>query len=219
MPILKTSFYKNAHVGLFIRANDKFALVPKNIHEKMVPQVKEALQAEIVPIFLCQSPVLGIFSALNSNGVIVSALTEKHEIKPLKELGLNIYFLTEQFAPGNNILCNDKAALLNHNIPRSEHKKIGDCLGVEVFAQQVANLNTVGSGNVVTNKGLLAFHELTDVELKMFEKIFQVRGSKTTVNLGSPANSYGVVANSHGALVGDGTSGAEMAKVYEGLFG
>ncbi|HLC48383.1 MAG TPA: translation initiation factor IF-6 [Candidatus Norongarragalinales archaeon] len=219
MGIIKTSFYKNPHIGLFIRANDKIALVPKNIHEKLIPQVRDALQTEIVPIFLCQSPVLGIFSALNSNGCVVSALTEKHEIKPLKELGLNVYFLNEQFAPGNNILANDKAALLNHNIPRVEHKKIGDCLGVEVFSQPVANLNTVGSCNTVTNKGLLAFHELTDVELKMFEKIFGVRGTRGTVNLGSQANSYGVVANSKGALVGDSTSGAEMQNVYEGLFG
>lgn len=219
MAILKTSFYKNPHIGLFIRATDKIALVPKNIHEKLVPQVKESLEVEIVPIFLCQSPVLGIFSALNSNGAVVSALTEKHEIRPLKELGLNVYFLSEQFAPGNNILVNDKAALLNHNLPRSEHRKIADCLGVEIFSQPVANLNTVGSNNVVTNKGLLAYHELTDVELKMFEKIFGVRGSKGTVNLGSPANSYGVVANSKGALVGESTSGAEMQTLYEGLFG
>ncbi|MFH1751231.1 MAG: translation initiation factor IF-6 [Candidatus Micrarchaeota archaeon] len=219
MPILKTTFYKNPHIGLFIRASEKIVLVPKNIHSKLLPQVGKALDAEIVEIFLCQSPILGVFSALNSNGCVVSALTERHEIKPLKDLGLNVYFLSEQFAPGNNILVNDKAALLNHNIPRSEHKKIGDCLGVEVFSQPVANRNTVGSGNAVTNKGLLAYHELTDVELKMFEKIFGVRGTRGTVNLGSSANSYGVVANSRGALVGETTSGSEMQNLYEGLFG
>ncbi|MFH0971308.1 MAG: translation initiation factor IF-6 [Candidatus Micrarchaeota archaeon] len=219
MPIRKTSFYKNPFIGLYIRANERIALVPKNIHEKIVPIVKEALQVEIVPIFLCQSPVLGIFSALNSNGCVVSALAEKHEVRPLRELGLNVFFMDEKFAPGNNILANDKSALVNPRIPRPEQKKIGDCLGVEVFSHPIANLQTVGSENVVTNRGLFAFGEISEVELKMAERIFGVRGTPGTVNSGSNANSYGVVANTKGAIVGESTSGAEIQKIFEGLFG
>jgi translation initiation factor 6 len=217
--IRKTSFYKNPFIGLFIRTNEKFTLVPGNIHEKLIPLVKEALGTEILPIFLCQSPVLGIFCALNSNGIVVSALAEKHELKPLKEIGLNVLFLDEKFAPGNNILANDKGALVNPNIPKPDLKKIGDCLGVEIFHQPIVNLNTVGSTNIVTNSGLLANNEMSDVELKMCEKVLGVRGLRGTVNLGSTANSYGLVANSKGALVGETTSGSEIQVVYEALFG
>jgi translation initiation factor 6 len=219
MGIAKISFYNNAHIGLFIRANDKIALIPGNSHEKIIPQVKESLETEIIPMFLCQSPILGVFAALNSNGCVVSALTEKKEVKPLKEHGLNVYFLNEQFAPGNNILVNDKAALVNPRMPKQDIKKISECLGVEVFAHPLAHLQTVGSNNVVTNKGLFANHEISDVELKMLEKLFGVRGVKGTVNTGSPANSYGVVANSKGALIGEATSGSETQNIYEALFG
>ncbi len=219
MPMLKTSFYNNPHIGLFIRANEKVALVPKNIHDKLIPRVQESLRVEIIRILLCQSPILGIFSCINSNGCVVSALAEKHEVKPLKELGLNICFLDEKFAPGNNILANDKAALINPKIARKDLGKISDCLGVEVFSQPVANVHTVGAMNVVTNRGLLTHRDLSDVEMKMFEKMFGVRGTRGTVNLGSTANSYGVVANTKGALVGESTSGAEMQRIFEGLFG
>ncbi|MFH1442810.1 MAG: translation initiation factor IF-6 [Candidatus Micrarchaeota archaeon] len=219
MGIAKLSFNKNPHIGLFFRANEELVLVPKNIHEKILPQLTEALQAELLPIYFCQSPILGIFSALNSNGCIVSALAEKHEVKPLKDRGLNVQFLNEQFAPGNNILVNDKAALVNPRMPKADIKKVSDCLGVEVFRHPIANLQTVGSNNVVTNGGLFAYSHISDVEMRMLEKIFGVRGVKGTVNTGSTANSYGVVANSKGAIIGEATSGSETQKVYEALFG
>ncbi len=219
MAIIKSAFYRNPHIGLFIRVNEEIAIIPKNTHKKLFPRLQGALDVELVEIYLAQSPILGIFSVLNSNGCIVTALAEKAEVKPLKEKGLNVYFLDERYAPGNNILANDYAALVNPDIPKNELKKISDCLGVEVFNQPVANLPTVGSTNVVSNKGLLAYHELSEIELKMFEKIFKVRGTRGTVNLGSPANSFGVIANSKGAVVGDATSGAEMQRIYEGLFG
>lgn len=218
--IKKTSFYKNPFIGLFIRTNEKYTLVPGNIHEKLIPLVKDCLGTEIIPMFLCQSPILGIFCALNSNGIVVSSLAEKRELEPLKKLGLNVHYLDEKYAPGNNIIANDKGALVNPSIPKTEFKKIGDCLGgIEVYHQPIAQLQAVGSANVATNAGFFAYHEISDVELKMCEKIFGVRGSKGTVNLGSSANAYGVVANSKGALVGETTSGSEMQVIFEALFG
>ncbi|MEK6843531.1 MAG: translation initiation factor IF-6 [Candidatus Micrarchaeota archaeon] len=217
--IKKLSFYKNPFIGLFIKASEKLALIPKNIHEKNIPEIEETLQVRAIPVFFCQSPTLGIFSAFNSNGIVVSALAEKHELKPLKDEGLNVCYLDERYSPGNNILTNDKAALVNPSIPKLEIKKIADCLGVEVSNHPLANLPTVGSTNIATNSGLLANSEISDVELKMMERILQVRGIKGTVNLGSFANAYGVVANSKGAIVGESTSGAEMQKIYESLFG
>ncbi|MBI5224235.1 translation initiation factor IF-6 [Candidatus Micrarchaeota archaeon] len=217
--IKKLSFYKNPFIGLFIKSSEKLTLIPKNIHEKNIPQIEDALQAKVIPMFICQSPTLGIFCALNSNGIVVSALAEKHELKPLKDEGLNICYLDERFSPGNNILTNDNAALVNPSIPKVEIKRIADCLGVEVSNHPIANLQTVGSTNIATNSGLLANNDISDVELKMLERIFKVRGLKGTVNLGSLANSYGVVANTKGAIVGEATSGSEMQRIYESLFG
>ena len=126
--------------------------------------------------------------------------------------------LLNRYSPGNNILCNNKACLVNPEIPATEAKKIGDCLGVEVFRQKIG-IRTSGSANVVTDKGLLAFNETSEVEMKYLEKIFGIKGIVTTTNFGNPFNGFAVVANAKGALVGETSTGVEVQRIFEALSG
>lgn len=175
---------------------------------------------ESARIFVNQSHLIGLYVAMNSTGCVLPDFAEKGEQKILKSKGLNLCLLDSRYgAVGNNVLVNDRACLLNPRVPAKDAKKIRDCFGVEVFQQPVSGISTVGAINAVTNKGLLAYPEITAVELKRLEKMFGVKGVGGSVNMGSPFNSFGVVANSNGALVGESTSGAEMQKIYEALFG
>ncbi|MEW5955684.1 MAG: translation initiation factor 6, partial [Candidatus Micrarchaeota archaeon] len=81
----------------------------------------------------------------------------------------------------------------------------------------IAGFGMVGSLNVVTNKGLFACNEASDEELKELEKIFGVPAGKGTANLGSPCNGLCMAANSHGAAVGELTTGFEVQRIYEAL--
>lgn len=215
--VLKSSFYNNPFVGMYFKASDQLALAPSNAPVKVVELVERALGVPTVKLLLSQSNLLGLFSCMNSKGVVVTDLAEKAEVALLKKRGLNILLL-EGLSPGNNVVANDKAALVSSRVEKKDLRKIEDCLGVEVFQHFFATPALITS-TIATNSGLLTHNEITETELKFLEKIFKVQGSQGTVNNGVPFNSLGAVANSKGAVVGDGTSGFETQRIFNALFG
>ncbi len=218
--IAKAGYYKNPFIGLYIRTNDRHTLMAKNAPEKIHSAVKNALGTETVELFINQSPLVGLFCVLNSNGCILAADAEKAEKSAIKKLGYNVHALKSSLTPGNSILVNDKSCLASPQLPRLEAKEVADCLGVEVFQHKLSGISTIGATNVATNNGLLAYNDVTDVEFKHMLKIMQVPGgSNGTTNNGVVYNSFGLVANSRGALVGELTTGFETQRVYEALSG
>ncbi|MEM4254707.1 MAG: translation initiation factor IF-6 [Candidatus Norongarragalinales archaeon] len=217
MRIEKTSFYNNPFAGLFIKTNDAVTLLPKNAPDKLERQVENVLQTKPLRLYVDQSPLLGVFSAMNNNGCVLQDSAEKHEQNLIKKEGLNVHLL-KGHSPGNNILANSKACLLNPEIPEKEARKIGDCLGVEVVRQKVG-IKTVGATNVVTGKGILAYNETSEVELKYLEKTFGVKGLVGTSNFGQVYNGFSIIANDKGALVGNATTGVEIQRIFEALGG
>ncbi len=137
----------------------------------------------------------------------------------MKKAGYNVYALKSSLAPGNVLLVNNKVGLASTEVPPAELKAIGECLDITVHQHALSGMHTLGAMNVLTDKGLFAYNDVTDVEFKFMEKLFDVRGTNGTTNNGVPFNAFGVVANSKGALVGDLTSGFETQRVYEALNG
>ncbi len=218
--VRKLSFYNNPFIGLFIRANDEFALVPKNSLPRVPQAVEEALKVPVHQVFVNNSPYVGLFAAMNSKGCVMHSHAGQDELSLVKKLGLNVFLIEEHSACGNNILANDFAAMANPKISEKSAKAISDCLGVEVFRQpSLSGANTFGSANVVTNRGLLAHNDTPDAELKRMEKLFNVKGMPGTANFGSSFVGASVVANKHGAIIGDLTTGFETQRVFEALFG
>ncbi len=214
--MVKASFYNNPFIGLYLRASDKLFLCPPISSEKLKASAREALGVEPVELFIDNSPLLGIFTAMNSNGIVLPSLARDESTGVLRKAGLNVCFI-DRLSPGNNIAANDKGAVVSSYVPRDDLAKIRDCLGVEVH--QMRTSFNPATTTVATNRGLLAYNELTATELKRLEAIFKVRGVNGTSNMGVQFNSLGVVANSHGALIGQLTSGFESQKIYEALTG
>src|SRR3989338_4199831 len=212
--IERASFENNPFVGLFLKASEHLLLVPPNAPSKLVQQGEKVLGVKVVSLFLDNSVLLGLFSAINSPGAVWCEGASQEEIKILKQEGLNVMLLP-RLSPGNNILANDKAALVSPKATPDELKQISDTLGVEAIQQRISNQPLLAPTTVVTNKGVLAFNELTDTELKQVEKIFGVKGAEGTSNLGTPYNSLAVVANSKGALIGMTTTGFEAQRIYQ----
>ena len=219
MKILKTSYFKNPFIGLFFKTNNSVTIVPKQAPLKTIQGIKDTLNTEVAEMFVNQSPLLGLMTCLNDNGCILASQAEAHEVKTLKKHGLNVYVMKENYAPGNTLLANKKAALVSTLFSRKEAQNVADCLGVEMQQASVGSIKTIGSINVVTNKGLFAYNDITEVELKKLEKIFCVHGEVGTNNTGTPFNGLGVVANDHGAVVGELTTGFETQRIYQALSG
>lgn len=215
--LVKASVNRNPFVGLFCRANDELAIVSPRLDKRFVEHACAALSARPVEVFIDSSPYLGVLIALNSKGCVTYQRASEREVKTLKKAGLNVCLLSSPCAPGNTVLCNDRAAVISPKIPRKEAGRVADALGVEVFQQAFGGLQCFAATSVVTNKGLYAYNELSEVEFKHLEKLFKVRGMIGTSNFGVPYNSLGIVANSHGSLAGDLTTGFEIQRIYEAL--
>lgn len=217
--IQKTNFYKNPFIGLYLRTNDRHTLLPPNAPEKLRHQAHETLGTQAIELFINQSPLIGLFCVLNNHGAILAAGADPHEKSVLKKHGYNVYTLKSSYAPGNVLLFNNRVGMSTSQIPDAELKAIGECLGIEMFAETLSGMHTLGATNVVTDTGLFAYNDVTDVEFKHMQKRFGVGGVNGTTNGGVPFNAFGVTANARGALVGDLTSGFEIQRVFEALSG
>lgn len=219
--IEKTAWNRNPFLGLYVRATDDLVVAAPNAPPKLLAAIERVLQPRRVLFTnIANSPLVGLFAVANSTGVVLTPLAEESEIRAFREQGLNTASLPPQFgAVGNSLVANDRAALANPNLPPEAIRAVADALGVEVFQHRFAGAPTLGAFHVATNHGVFASNELSDVELKKLESVFGVHADRGTVNLGTPFNALGVVANSRGALVGELTTGFEVQRVYQALFG
>jgi len=78
-------------------------------------------------------------------------------------------------------------------------------------------MSTVGSAGIVTNKGCLLHRDASGDEIKIVEQILKVNVGIGTANFGSPFVGSCMIANSHGAVVGESTTGAEITRLMETL--
>ena len=137
-------------------------------------------------------------------------------IKIINDNGLDVCIIDDKLnAAGNNILVNDRGALVHPDFEDKSLKKIERTLGVPVFKGTIGTLKTVGMAAVVTNKGLLCHPKVTEEEKRVMEQVFNVNVMIGTVNHGSPIIGSGLVANSKGAIIGNLTTGIEMGRIEE----
>ena len=217
--MIKLNFYGNPYIGVYAKANDRFALIPEDSTEKFEHAVCSRLKVEPVRVSLVSSSILGIYSAMNSNGIVVPHIVYKEEVQKIKrETGMNVCELnTASNAIGNVICCNDNGAIVSDLMEKKNLKKIEDCLGVEAVQMKIAGFSTVGVACIATNKGLIAHNDIEDEELKQIEEVLKVEGINSSVNMGFPFPAYGIIANSKGYVVGDKTSGIEIMRIERGL--
>ncbi len=215
--IRKGHFFGNHYVGLFSVANDKVALSPKEDTGKFERLLKETLDVEVKKASIADSPILGIYAAISNAGIVLPELTTEEEAKYLAELFDIVYVSGEPLnAWGNNLVMTTKGAIINPDM-EEEGKHIEDVFGIEVVPMKIAGYKTVGSAVVATEKGFITSYKANDDEIKRIEEILHVRGRRASTNMGSALPSIGIVANSKGAIVGELTTGVELAYIEEGL--
>ncbi len=214
--ISKASINKNPFIGLYLKCNEKNLYHPKGMGNQAISKLESTLKVEAKEMSISGSSLIGIYAAMNSKGCVVPSFATEHELKALH--GLNIVKIKGEFsAVSNNVLANDKGCIVNPKIPHEEMKKIEDNLGVETVKMKIGGFNLVGAFNTATNNGVLAYNNSTDEELKEIERIMKVKTARGTTNMGLTANSFGLVANSKGALAGESTSGFEINRIYEAI--
>jgi translation initiation factor 6 len=154
----------------------------------------------------------------NSKGAVVTDFVDYECVKLIEKQGLDVCVISDKLnAAGNDILVNDKGALVHPDMKDKSLKMMEKVFDVPVYKGTISSLNTVGMAAVVTNKGLLCHPKVTEDEKRILEKVFGVNVMIGTVNHGVPLIGSGLVANTKGAIIGNLTTGIEMGRIEEAL--
>jgi len=203
---------------MFMRTNDSFTLVPHDTPEKLVQHLREHLKTEVVRTSIGETNMIGVYSAMNSNGIVLPNIATQEEVAAFKALGLNVYHSKEPSnAHGNNVSASDKGGLLNPHISRAECKRMEDVLGIELVQMHIAKYATVGSACLPGNNGFLIHYAANDDELKAASDALKVKGDRGTVNMGTGFVAFGIMANRNGYVSGAATTAFELGRAESAL--
>jgi len=207
----------NPYIGVYCHANEEIALVPHIFSKKMINEFEECLDVEVIQTTIAGSSIIGVLVCSNSHGIVVTNFAEERELEALKNRYNILYIPDILNAVGNNILVNDKFAVVHPDIKKEALKKIKDALDVEVISGSIAKQNTVGASAVVTNRGLLCHPHTSKSELEILSERFRVNADIGTANYGTPLVGACMVANSKGAITGSATTPIELGRIEEAL--
>jgi len=207
----------NPYVGVYCVASEEYAILPDGVDQKVVRDVERVLGVRAIVTNIAGATVVGSLAAMNSRGVIVTNFAERHELAKLPR-ELRVGKMEEKLnAAGNNILANDRAALVHPSASNHSLRMIEDILGVEAVRRSVAGVDTVGSACIATSKGVLCHPRTSADELRALSELFGVPAVVGTLNYGTPYLGACAVANSRGAYVGSRTTPIELGRLEDGL--
>jgi translation initiation factor 6 len=217
--LLRAAFFGSSYVGVFARATDEHLLVRPDLEDDLVADVSEELDVEAIETTVGGSSTVGALAVGNENGLLVSnRVTERERERiadaadaPVTELPGKIN------AAGNVVLANDSGAYVHPDLPREAMQAVEDALEVDVERGELADVRTVGTAAVATNDGVLCHPKATDPQLDRLEAVLDVPADIGTINYGAPLVGSGLLANEHGYVVGQETTGPELGRIDQAL--
>lgn len=217
--MIRASFAGSSHIGVFARSTNNTLLVRRDADEGLVAEMANELQVNSVSTTIAGSGTVGALAVGNENGFVISSRAADREVaqlaetaeKPVTELPGRIN------AAGNVILANDYGAYVHPDLKREAITTIRDALEVPVERGDIADVRTVGTAAVATNEGVLCHPKAREEELEAIEETLDVRADIGTINYGAPLVGSGLLANDHGFIVGEDTTGPELGRIEDAL--
>jgi translation initiation factor 6 len=205
------------NIGVYAAAGESLAVVAANASADFIRDIEETLQVKTFTATVSGTYLVGPLVALNSYGAVVSRSVDSSELESMGR-HFRVSVISDRMnAAGNNVLVNDKAALVNPELGKKAEKEIADALNVEVVKGTLCGCGTVGSVCAVTNTGCICGASATDGDLALLKEVFGLEAKRATVNHGSGYVGAGILCNSKGALIGDDTTPIELGKIEDGL--
>ncbi|MCQ6253799.1 translation initiation factor IF-6 [Methanocaldococcus sp.] len=222
--IIRKYFSGISTIGVLAMTTEDITLLPIFLDKNDVKEVSEVLKTKCLQVNIGGSSLLGSLSVGNKYSLLLPKIIDDEELNIIKnflkenDLDLNIKIIkSKNTALGNLILTNDNGALISPELKEFK-RDIEDALNVEVEVGTIADLPTVGSNAVVTNKGCLTHPLVEDEELEFLKNLFKVEYiGKGTANKGTTSVGACIIANSKGAIVGGDTTGPELLIIEDAL--
>ncbi len=219
MSTIRCEVNGSAYIGAFASCSELRLFVGSGVNRRVSWAITRALGVECIETQISGSDLVGIFCRSNSNGMVVSRFVYSDELSGIgKAAGINVEPLKSDLnAVGNNVLANDKIALVNPDYSREAVRQLEDVLGVEVVRMRIASFKTVGANNILTNKGMVINNRSGDEEKERVDSITGFDSVRSTANTGALAIGLATLANSKGAAAGNETTGYELARIMQAL--
>jgi translation initiation factor 6 len=217
--VIRASFAGSSHIGVFARSTNDTLLVRRDAEEELVAEMANELQVDTVSTTIAGSGTVGALAVGNENGFVVSGRAADREVEQLAETAERpVTELPGRInAAGNVILANDYGAYVHPDLKREATTTIRDALEVPVERGDIADVRTVGTAAVATNEGVLCHPKAREAELEAIEDTLDVRADIGTINYGAPLVGSGLLANDHGFIVGEDTTGPELGRIEDAL--
>jgi translation initiation factor 6 len=204
--------YRSANIGIFLKANEKFCLVPYGLPKTKNDKIVELLGVKTIPASIGGSRLLGPLSSANSKGIILSRLSEDEEVRNLAEsTEQNVLRLESRFTSiGNLMTANDHGAIISDVFSDESARDVERALEVPVRKMRIGSFIQVGAMISATNSGALVHPIATESEINAIGETLGFDPEPATINGGVPFVSSGFVGNTSGVLVGTQTRGSEL---------
>ena len=211
--------YRSPNIGVFMKGNDRFLLVPKGLAPTKSEKLSALLEVTPVQTSVGESRLLGPLVCMNRNGILLSRLAEDGELAEMAAAtGLNVARLDSKFtAVGNLLAANDRFALAAPVLDHRALSQVRDVLGTEVERTPIGEYHQVGALVVATNSGAAVYPGLDEKDVARLGTLLGVDAYPTSVNRGVPYVASGIIANSKNAVVGSQTTGPELVFITRAL--
>ncbi len=219
MKVWKGNIKGNPSIGLFIFLTDDFGLIGFDIEDKIVKRLEEIFEVPFYKVSIHGTNLIGVFITGTSKKLLVPSNIYPHELKELEKLTDVIVLETKYNALGNNIVIGKEAIAVNPNLEEEVKKTLAKEFQKPVYDLTIRKHKIIGSLMIEFNKRVLVGNIAKEEDIKKIKEIFRAeRVNVGSVNFGSPFIRSGLVLNSKGYIIGDRTTGHEIALIEETFY-
>lgn len=208
MDIQRYNYEGNTNTGFYATTSNEQSIVPPDF------QKAEELDTAICETFIARTRLVGLFTAGNSNCILVPDTITDRERSKLEGSDVDFQVIdTKETALGNQILANDSGAMISERL-EDRKEEIEEALDVPVEVGEFAGIGNVGATAVANSYGAVIHRDASEEEAEKLKRVLDLEDVDIgTVNTGSPFTGSGAVANDSIVLVGEDTSGPEIGRI------
>ena len=207
MRIEKLSYRGDTNIGFYTHFSNSYAIVPRGFES-------ETFEQKTVETRISGTRMLGLFTAGNSNCLLLPESVKDREVSKIEEEGVNCKIIeSRENALGNLILANGEGAVISREL-EDKREEISEALDVQVKVQEIAGIDNPGVCGVVNSKGVLLHRDTSEEEAEAVKEALNVENVNIgTINMGSPYLGSGLVASDELILTGEDTTGPEIGRI------
>lgn len=217
--MLRAAVTGSPYVGVFAAPTGEYVFLRPDLEADLADAIASELEATPIETTVGGSTTVGALLVGNGSGLLASSrLTDPERDALADATGLAVAELPGRInAAGNVVLANDAGAYVHPELGAAAVDAVEDTLAVPAERGSLAGVRTVGTAARANNRGVLCHPKASDAELDRVEAVLDVRADVGTVNYGGPLVGAGLVANDHGYVAGQETTGPELGRIEDAL--